>query len=205
MDVSLILPYIVACLAIELTPGPNLAYLALLGADRGRTAGLLAVLGVATGLVILALLAVFGFGAVITQNVFIYETLRWTGVAYLVWLAYDTWRDSRKPLEPEALAETGWRYFVRGLITNLLNPKAILFYLTVMPSFTRPEYSYFGQVSVLATIYLAVATATHIGAVLAGGVVQPYLAAPHVRARFGIVFAVLLVGVAVWMAVRTAR
>jgi threonine/homoserine/homoserine lactone efflux protein len=205
MDLSLLAPYLLACLAIELTPGPNMTYLALLSAERGRRAGMFAVAGVALGLSVLAILAVLGVGAVIARNALLYEIVRWAGIGFLVYLAYDAWADARRP--PEILPPTraALRYFGRGLIANLLNPKAILFYLTVMPSFIAPDRPALMQAVGLATLYVLVATGSHVGVVVLAGTAQPLLADPAVRKRMAWVFAIMLLGVAGWLAVSTAR
>lgn len=194
--------FALASLLIELTPGPNMAYLAILAADRGRMAGLAAVAGVALGLALLGLLAIFGLGALVLEQPLLYQILRWTGVAYLLFLAWEAWRDSRKPIQALEAGEGGWRFFRRGLITNLLNPKAALFYITVMPSFlttaTLAEAMSFGA------IYVAVATAVHAGVVLLAGTVQPLLTLPARRRTMGLVFALLLIAIAAWVAYATA-
>jgi Putative threonine efflux protein len=205
MVTSVLFSYLVTCIAIELTPGPNMAYLAILSAERGRLAGLFAVAGVALGLAMLGALAALGMGEFISRQPVLYETLRWGGVAYLLYLAYDAWRDARRPLEQLDVAELGWRSFQRGLINNLLNPKAALFYITVMPNFLPPERPGLASVVLLSAIYVAVATAIHALVVLLAGSVQPLLTRPASRRIMGGVFAALLVGVAVWVGVTTAR
>jgi threonine/homoserine/homoserine lactone efflux protein len=192
-------------LAIELTPGPNMAYLAVLSLERGRRAGLAAVAGVALGLLGLGLVAGLGFGVVIANTRWIYETIRWAGVAFLVYLAWDAFRESRAPLEK---AEAGLRlgtYFQRGLITNLLNPKAALFYIAVMPNFIDPTRPQWTQALTLTLIYVAVATAVHAAIALAAAVFQPLLASSRFRRPMGIIAALLLAGIAVWVALATGR
>ena len=197
-----LLSFALASLLIELTPGPNMAYLAILAADRGRWSGLAAVGGVALGLTLLGLLAIFGLGALVLEQPWLYQILRWTGVAYHRYLAWEAWSDTRKPIEAIDEQAGAWRFFRRGLITNLLNPKAALFYVTVMPGFltttTVREALLFGAV------YVGVATAVHAGVVLLAGSVQPLLTVPRRRRVMGLVFALLLVGVALWVAYSTA-
>ena len=84
-----LLAFILTCLVIELTPGPNMAYLALLSASIGRRAGFAATLGVALGLLIVGLAAALGLAAVIANSRLLYEALRWAGVLYLFWLAWE--------------------------------------------------------------------------------------------------------------------
>lgn len=205
MVTSVLFSYLVTCIAIELTPGPNMAYLAVLSADRGRLAGLFAVVGVTLGLSLLGLLAALGMGEFIAGQPVLYETLRWAGIVYLLYLAFDAWADAQRPVEALDPAQLGWRSFRRGLINNLLNPKAALFYITVMPNFLPPERPGLGSVMLLGAIYVAVATAVHALVVLLAGSVQPLLTRPESRRIMGGVFAALLVGVAIWVGVTTAR
>lgn len=200
-----LLAFVLTSLAIELTPGPNMAYLAVLSVDRGRAAGLAAVAGVALGLLILGLLAGYGLGTVVAETRWLYEALRWGGVAYLIWLAWDTYRDAQRPLDgtPEGGRLLG--FFTRGLVTNLLNPKAALFYVTVLPNFIAEAAPKGQQALVLTLAYVAVATGVHAGISAAGGSFQPLLASSRWRGRLGIGFALVLIAVAVWLAVTTHR
>lgn len=202
---SVLFSYILTCIAIELTPGPNMAYLAVLSAERGRLAGLFAVSGVALGLALLGGLAAFGVGEFIIGQPMLYEGLRWAGVAYLVYLAYDAWADARRPVERLDPTQLGWRSFRRGLVNNLLNPKAALFYITVMPNFLVAGQPALGQTVLLGAIYVAVATAIHAGVVLLAGSLQPLLTQAASRRLMGAVFAALLLGVAIWVALTTGR
>lgn len=197
-----LLAFAFASLLIELTPGPNMAWLAILAAGRGRWAGLAAVAGVALGLALLGLLAILGLGALVLEQPLLFQALRWAGVAYLVYLAWEAWRDARRPLEGLEAGGTGWRFFRRGLVTNLLNPKAALFYVTVMPGFLDTDT--LSQAALFAAVYVVVATAIHAGVVLLAGTMQPLLTAPDRRRRMGTVFAILLLGIAAWVAFSTA-
>jgi threonine/homoserine/homoserine lactone efflux protein len=202
---SVLFSYLVTCIAIELTPGPNMAYLAVLSAERGRMAGLFAVLGVALGLTLLGALASFGLGEFITRQPWLYESLRWAGIAYLVYLAYDAWADAQRPVEILHPSQLGWRAFRRGLVNNLLNPKAALFYITVAPSFIVAGEPALRQTVLLSAIFVAVATAIHAGVVLLASSLRPLLTQTASRRLLGATFAALLLAVAVWVGVTTAR
>lgn len=200
-----VLAFALTSLIIELTPGPNMAWLALLSVERGRVAGLAAVAGVALGLLLLGLAAGFGLGTLIAENGWLYETLRWGGVAFLLYLAWDSYRASRQPLERGDTGERVAVYFRRGLVTNLLNPKAALFYVTVMPNFIDAVRPAWGQSLLLTSVYVAVATAVHAAIALSGSLLQPVFATDRARRALGIAGALLLAAIAVWLAVMTHR
>src|SRR6185503_21053840 len=124
--------FLAAAVLIELTPGPNMAWLALLGASRGRVAALAAVAGVALGLSIAGAAAAFGVSALIDATPWLFPTLRWAGSIYLLYLAWDSWRDSTAPLETR-FDESLQRYFGQGLVSNVLNPKTYLVFAAVLP------------------------------------------------------------------------
>ena len=87
IEPAAILPFLAAVTLIELTPGPNMGYLAALSATEGRAAGLKAVLGVTAGLAIYMLLSVAGVAEIIAAAPFVFGALRWAGVCYLLYLA----------------------------------------------------------------------------------------------------------------------
>jgi len=139
-----------------------MAYLAVISASIGRRAGFAATLGVALGLLIVGLAAALGLAAVIAGSRPLYEALRWAGVFYLFWLAWEAWRRS-----PDiTIAARDPKYFLRGLVTNLLNPKASIFYLAVLPTFVNELRPLLAQTVTLSAIYVAVATAVHSTVVL---------------------------------------
>lgn len=200
-----LLPFLLTALAIELTPGPNMGYLAVLSIDRGQRAGLAAVAGVALGLLLLGLAAGFGLGSLISETRWLYEALRWGGVAYLVWLAWDSYREAQQPLQADGGRQNLIGYFGRGLITNLLNPKAAVFYIAVLPNFIVQGMPIAPQSLLLTLLYVVVATLVHLGIVLLASTLQPLLASGRVRSRAGIGFGLVLLGIAIWLAITTHR
>ena len=189
--------FLVTCLLIELTPGPNMAYLAVLSASQGRRAGYIATLGVATGLLILGVCAVLGLTQLVSRSHALYETLRWGGFFYLLWLAWDTWRD--EDLSSEAERAGLLQYWFRGLVTNLLNPKAGLFYVTVLPAFMDASRSHTTDAVSLCIVYVAVATTVHAIVVTLADRARSWLDNAQRRRVIRRIFAVLLVGIALWL------
>lgn len=188
---------------IEITPGPNMAYLAVVAATEGRRPGYAAVAGVALGLLVVGLLAAAGLAAVIAASPVLFQTLRWGGVIYMLWLAVDGWRGASEPVGHAAPGSTLARYFRRGLVTNLLNPKAAVFYVAVLPAFVRPEGAVLAETVMLSVIYVAVATAIHFAIVTAAGAARRLLDNPRASLIVRRALALALAGVAVWFAVKT--
>jgi threonine/homoserine/homoserine lactone efflux protein len=200
------LAFVLASLAIELTPGPNMGYLAVLSASRGRRAGYAATAGVGLGLAIIGIASALGLAAVISSSRFVYEGLRWAGVAYLLWLAWEGWNDHAE-LSPDTTDhDDEAAFFRRGLITNLLNPKAAIFFVAVLPTFVDAAKPVLSQTLVLSMTYVVVATIVHAGiATLAGAVRHLLTAKPRLRDVLRRGLALSLGAIAIWFAVSTAR
>jgi threonine/homoserine/homoserine lactone efflux protein len=156
------------------------------------------VAGVAMGLAIIGGMAAFGLAAVIAASPAAYATLRWAGVAYLLWLAWDGWQAADDPPE-EAVVMSFATAFRRGLVTNVLNPKAFVFYVTVLPGFL-PEGGGLANTMALTAIYVGVATAVHAMIVTGAGTARDWLQAPGRAVVVRRALALALVGVAAWVA-----
>jgi threonine/homoserine/homoserine lactone efflux protein len=193
-----------AALLIELTPGPNMTYLALLSAQRGTRTGLSAVAGVALGLLVIGMAAALGLGQLIDRSPLLYEIIRWGGALYLFWLAYEAWR-GEDMVHDGHQASAEQRAFRDGLTTNLLNPKAAVFYISVLPAFTSPAHAYVPQAVVLTLIYVAVATCIHAAIVLAADRAAELLADKKARQNASRAMALALVVVALWVLYATRR
>lgn len=195
--------FLIAMAAVELTPGPNMGWLAALSAQQGRKAGLRSVAGITLGLAFQLLAAATGLSAALSGMPLLYETLRWAGVAFMLFLAYEAWRNDGSASAAISDDHAG---FKRGLIANLLNPKALVFYVVVVGQFTREENgAVWKQILTLGLIHLFVAIAVHITIVLVGDHLgkrlEQYRTSPLIRASF----ALLLMGIAAWIAFSTGR
>lgn len=200
MSIAAWVPFLVLCLTVELTPGPNMAYLAILSAGSGRRAGFSAVAGIALGLACVGMVAALGVAEIIRDRPLVAQGLTLCGVGYLLWLAWQTWReDSADPLEAPMTNGARGVYFRRGLITNLLNPKAFVFYAAVLPGFISGPLAV-QEGLVLTLVSVAIATTVHLGIVCLAGTLKPYMRDPSRQRRTRRVMALLLVGVAIWFA-----
>ncbi|RSC37142.1 LysE family translocator [Agrobacterium sp. FDAARGOS_525] len=128
-------------LGMVLTPGPNMIYLLTRSILQGRKAGFISLLGVILGFVFYMVSAAFGLTAILLAVPYAYETLQWAGAAYLLYLAWNAIRPgATSVLSPRTdLGIDGPRkLFLMGFVTNLLNPKIALLYLSLLPQFIDP-------------------------------------------------------------------
>ncbi len=200
--------FALTALVIEVTPGPNMGYLAVLSLSRGWQVGAAAVAGVALGHAVYGVAAALGVAALIDASHLLYELLRWAGVAYMLWLAWETWAFEAET-SPDA-SGGGTRgharvAFERGLITNLLNPKAAVFFVTVMPTFVKAEGSVVTQTLLLSAIFVGIATAVHTAIVLLASRLQSFSADAARRRPLRRTLAIVLAVIAAWIAYSTAR
>jgi threonine/homoserine/homoserine lactone efflux protein len=201
-----VLEFILTVLLLELTPGPNMAYLATLALDQGRRAGLLATFGVAAGLSVHAIVASLGLGALISQAPLVYDLLRWIGVGYLLYLAWETWQSSEKA--PGIVVAASSSLFWRGFFSNVFNPKSILFFISVVPGFIRYDSSGTSlllQAARLGAVYVAIATTIHASIVLLASQLRPFLIGGAHQRSVRRILSLALVLVAAWLAWSTRR
>jgi len=204
VDPGLIVPFLAAVLLIELTPGPNMGYLAALSAVHGRRAGLYAVAGVTCGLSVYMVAAVVGLTEVLRLYRPLYELLRWAGVAYLAYLAWDAWRSAEQHDADKALGARPWALFRRGFLANVLNPKAALFYVTLLPGFIATDHgSPARQALLLGCLHLLVSIVIHGAIVLSADRAGRLLARVASSAWVSRGLALSILAVAIWLAWET--
>lgn len=187
-----------------------MGFLALVAATKGRRLGLYTVAGIALGLLIVGLLAAFGIATLVDRSDFLYEMLRFGGGGYLLWLAWQQWREAdSRFLELKPSTSKIRRYFRYGLTVNLLNPKAAVFYIAVLPTYLHANDNSAGstvfEAIELTLIYVSIATLVHLLIVVFAGSLQPVLQKDRLRKTTARALAILLAAVAIWMVWQTAR
>lgn len=137
MSLDNLLLLIVACLAVNLSPGPSVLLVTSVSAARGFRAGLFAVLGMTAGAFIHVVLAASGVAALIATSPTAFSAIQYLGAAYLIYLGIDLLRN-RPPATVAIDNKTtlvAWHYFKRGFLVDSLNPKIALFFLAFIPQF----------------------------------------------------------------------
>jgi threonine/homoserine/homoserine lactone efflux protein len=206
---SALLAFTLVSLGIVLTPGPNMIYVISRSITQGRSAGLISLGGVALGFVVYMLCAAFGITALLLAVPYAYDALRFTGAAYLIYLAWQALKPGgRSPFHVKTLAiDSPRKLFAMGFVTNLLNPKIAMLYLALLPQFIDPDAgSVLTQSLLLGAIQIVISICINAGIAMAAGTIALFLAArPGWALLQRYLMGTVLAGLAVRMAVEARR
>lgn len=134
-----LLAFISGGLVLNFAPGQDVFFATACGVQGGPRAGALAGLGVGMGVVVHVLLATLGLGAVIAAHPGALMAIKWAGAGYLLFLAWKSWHAGAPDPTARGSVRT-WNIIRRGALSNLLNPKPVLFLLAFLPQFTNPAF-----------------------------------------------------------------
>lgn len=171
--------FLLACIALVATPGPNVLYLVSRTLAQGRGAGFVSLAGTCTGFLFHVLAAALGLSALLAAVPLAYDSIRIAGALYLAWLAWTTWRapDVVAAAGTAAIAPAG-KLYRDGVITAILNPKVAMFQLALFPQFIDPSRgSVLAQSLVLGATQVVVHLAGDSMFVLAASGVRKWFAA----------------------------
>ena len=156
--------FLLTSAVVVVTPGAGVLYTVSTGLAQGRTASAWAALGCTLGIVPHMLATALGLAAVMHAGALAFQLLKAAGVAYLLFLAWATWRDTtafaadaaREPLAPLPLVG-------KGVLLNLLNPKLTLFFLAFLPQFMDPaDPAPMRQFALLSAVFMAMTLAVFV-------------------------------------------
>ncbi|MBN8294132.1 LysE family translocator [Rhodobacter sp. NTK016B] len=193
-----LLTYVPAALALNLTPGADMMFCLGQGLRGGPRAAMAANLGIALGGMVHVVVAGLGLEALVAAHPALFDAIRWLGVAYLLWLA---WKSLRAAGLPEVPPVAPRRAFREGLTVNLTNPKVILFVLAFIPQFLDPAAAVLPQFLLLGAI-LSLGGLLVNGAVglAAGGMAGRLMRSARFATVLGRVSAVIFAGLATRLA-----
>lgn len=166
-------------LGMVLTPGPNMIYLVSRSISQGWRAGLVSLVGTAVGFLVYMTIANLGLAAVFVLVPWLFVGLKAAGAVYLLHLAWRTLKPGGHSLfEPTRLpTDSRSRLFRMGLVTNLLNPKAAIMYMALIPQFISPARGHtVVQGFVLGSVQITVSLVVNAAIVVAAGSVAAFLA-----------------------------
>jgi len=130
------LQFLLTALVVVLAPGTGVVYTLAVGLGRGRMAAIWAAVGCTIGIVPHLMAATLGLAAVLHTSALLFNFVKFVGVAYLLWLAWQVLRaGGALAVSRDVTLETGWRTARRGALINILNPKLSIFFLALLPPF----------------------------------------------------------------------
>lgn len=178
-DIANLLTFALVALGMVLTPGPNMIYLVSRSISQGPKAGLISLSGVAVGFIFYVLCAAFGLTVLLVSVPYAYDALRFGGALYLLYLAWQAVRPGgRSPFQVRELPASSPRtLFTMGLLTNLLNPKIAVLYVSLLPQFIQPDHgSVFTQSIALGLTQVAISLSVNAVIAIMAGSIAGFLA-----------------------------
>jgi threonine/homoserine/homoserine lactone efflux protein len=160
VDFTVLPAFIGVILLFLIPPGPDMAYMVAVGLQGGRRAAVRAILGIGVGMTVYAAAVVFGVGELVRTFPAVLAVLKLLGAAYLLWLAFSTIRGARHATPDQTTSVPAGRWFTRGVLVSLTNPKVMLFFLAVLPQFlgtagnATVQLALLGAVNVTAEVVL---------------------------------------------------
>lgn len=166
--------FMISALALNLTPGPAILFILSRSVGQGRAAAFVSVFGLATASVIHAVAASFGLSALFVHSPFAFAIVKYCGAGYLVYLGIAGFlsrgiagiADRVLPGRRRSLT----RAYCQGLLTDLLNPKLLLFFFSFLPQFVEPARGAPStQMLILGLLFQVTGVPTNLAVALAGG------------------------------------
>lgn len=198
LPIDILVTFAIAVVLLALAPGPDNLFVLTQSALNGAKSGLWVVLGLCSGLVFHSIAVAMGLAALLKASVVAFTLIKFAGVAYLLYLAYQALRAPVQALGDEAPKRSPFALYRRGLIMNITNPKVAIFFLAFFPQFTDPAYgSMLMQIATLGVIFV-ISTLLVFGSValLAGGLSDRMARTPKVQLWMNRVAGVVFIGLA---------
>ena len=173
-DLSALLLFAAASFAIAIVPGPAVLYIVARSVNQGRLAGIVSMLGIEFGNFFHIAAAAFGLSALLMSSAIAFSIVKYLGAAYLIYLGIRTLltRDEVQPDRP-VKSDSLKRIFFQGVVVNIFNPKAALFYFAFLPQFVDSSKSTVPQILILVCLFVAIATLSDgLYALIAGSIGQ---------------------------------
>ena len=197
MNVELFTAFVLITIVLIITPGPIVTLVISTGATQGSRAALTTVAGTTLGNALLLSAIALGLDWVHAHADLLFESLRWTGAAYLVWLGVQAWRHAGEG--GERLIETGRRQFVRGLLVALSNPKTIVFFTAFLPQFIDPHLPAGPQLAAMCAVSVCLAGASDCAWAVASGLGRAWFIKPARAKLLGRLSGTVLIGGGLWL------
>lgn len=177
--------FLITSLIVVLIPGTGVVFTVSIGLTLGRRASVAAALGCTAGIIPHLLATVVGLAAILHMSALAFQALKFAGVAYLLYLAWATWRDKQAfALDQSAAAASARSIALKAFLLNILNPKLSIFFLAFLPQFVAPgAASPLPQLLALSAVFMGMTFAVFVVyGLLANGFRQVVIDSPRVQA-----------------------
>lgn len=195
MSIGIVAAFVAACIFLAITPGPNMSLIIANTSAHGLRGGLWTLAGSTTGFSILVAIAALGMTSVMVLMAEWFDTIRWLGAAYLVYLGARQLYSAMYPADRQTvrLPRSGALY-VNGLVVSLSNPKVLLFLGAFLPQFVDPTAPPGRQLAILAALFVATLLTVDLSYTFLLARARRAFTAQHTRVLDGIAGGLLLVG-----------
>ncbi|ETX12298.1 threonine transporter RhtB [Marinomonas ushuaiensis DSM 15871] len=200
------LPFLLAISVLTMSPGVDTILVMRNAATGGWRLGFLTSLGICMGLFAHATLSALGLSVILLGSAGLFTAFKFAGAAYLVYLGVQALRSAMKPVgmtfsdKKMSKPLTAWGGFRQGILSNVLNPKPIIFYMAFLPQFIDPSYSALGQSLFMASLHFMIAMVWQTFLALMVHKARVWLARPKVAQVLDGLTGILLVGFGVKLA-----
>lgn len=146
MTINTLIAFAGIVFMLAVIPGPNALLILYTSLAQGKRLAFVNILGVGVGFLIHAFISAQGLSLLLSQSALAFSIFKWLGVGYLLWLGVSNIKNGLKQSQlnleanKSSMSSSLSSSFVKGLLTNLLNPKIVLFYLSIFPQFISPEH-----------------------------------------------------------------
>jgi len=195
-----LLAFLAAAIVLVVMPGPTVLFVVGRSIALGRRVGLLSVLGNAMGLIPVVVAVAFGVGALVMQSEIVFTILKFVGAGYLVYLGIQAIRHRKQAAEAmqngSRAPKSTLRVLGEGFLVGVSNPKAIAFFVAVLPQFVAPEVGWVpGQMLLLGGIFVGMALISDGTWAFAAGTARDWFArSPKRVERLGATGGVMMIG-----------
>ncbi|GAB4437332.1 MAG: LysE family translocator [Anaerolineae bacterium] len=169
--------FIVASLALLVTPGPAVLYVVARSVDQGRRAGIVSVVGLHVGTLFHVAAAALGISAILVSSALAFNVVKLLGAAYLIYLGIQKFRERGQTARVAVSApQKEARIFYQGVVVNLLNPKLALFFFAFLPQFVDPARgAVAGQIVLLGCTFVILGLCSDSAYALLAGTARHWL------------------------------
>ena len=203
IDNTVLLAFFTTSVILALSPGPDNLFVMAQSAQKGRMAGLFVTLGLATGRSGHTVAVAFGLAAIIRASTLAFTALKFSGAAYLLYLAWQAFRAEAATVKKEDVqAFSRGNLYRRGIVMNITNPKVSLFFLAFLPQFADPrrgsmmlQFFQLGGIFIMATIFVF-----GLISFIAGGVGEKFSSSPLAQNIVNRIASAVFVGLALKLA-----